>query len=297
MTINAIDRYLDAVWIERGLSENTLSAYRSDLSRIEHWLQEHDGVSLLECESESLRRYLAFRFEEGSSSRSVSRALSALRGFYEFHVRENVLSHDPTALIESPTTSRPLPKSLSEEDVTRLINAPDISTELGLRDRAMLELIYAAGLRVSELVALTVEKLNLNQGLVHVIGKGDKERLVPIGENAIHWVQRYINSARETLLKGRHGTDSVFLTRRGAAMTRQSFWYRVKAHARNAGIDTSLSPHTLRHAFATHLINHDADLRVVQLLLGHSSLSTTQIYTHVARQRMQSLYDRHHPRA
>ena len=293
----SIDRYLDAVWIERGLSDNTLSAYRADLERVEHWLDQHEDQTLLHCGTESLRRYLAHRFAAGSSSRSVSRALSALRGYYAYHLREGGIATDPTVLIESPVASRPLPKSLSEADVSKLIAAPDVDTDLGLRDRAMLELIYAAGLRVTELVTLSIDKLNLNQGLVHVVGKGDKERLVPIGENAIDWCHRYMRTAREALLKGRHGSDSVFLSQRGTAMSRQSFWYRIKLHARHAGIQPSLSPHTMRHAFATHLINHDADLRVVQMLLGHSSLSTTQIYTHVARARMQTLYDAHHPRA
>ncbi len=298
MSSNDIDRYLDAVWIERGLSENTLTAYRSDLGAVFAWLDREKHTELLTCSGDDLRDYLAFRFAIGSTRRSMARLLSALRGFYAYSMRERLIQIDPSALIESPAPGRPLPKVLSEEDVEKLLVAVDTQQLLGLRDRAMLELIYAAGLRVSELVNLQLEQLNLRMGVVHVVGKGNKERLVPLGENAVDWVQRYLNSARDDLLAGIDKTiHAVFVTRRGGAMTRQSFWYIIKRYARIAGIEKPLSPHTLRHAFATHLINHDADLRAVQMLLGHSSLSTTQIYTHVAQQRLQSLYAQHHPRA
>ncbi len=284
--------------MERGLSPNTLAAYRSDLDVVSRWFCQEKKISLPNCSSADLRDYLAFRFSEGGNGRSVARLLSTLRGFYAYLVRERLIETDPVALIESPSVGRPLPATLTERDVEKLIAAPDTNQHLGLRDRAMLELVYAAGLRVSELTGLQIEQLNLRLGVVHVIGKGNKERLVPLGENAVDWVQRYLDGAREDLLAGVDKTvDDVFVTRRGAAMTRQSFWYIIKRCARVAGIEKPLSPHTMRHAFATHLINHDADLRAVQILLGHSSLSTTQIYTHVARQRLQSLYARHHPRA
>ena len=298
MDSDQIDRYLDAIWVERGLSQNTLAAYRSDLFTLARWLDQEKKISLLNCASVDLRDYLAFRFTEGSSGRSVARLLSALRGYYAYLIRERVIGTNPAVLIESPFAGRPLPKTLTEQDVEKLITAPDTNRLLGLRDRAMLELIYAAGLRVSELTELRLEQLNLRMGVVCVVGKGNRERLVPLGENAVDWVQRYLASARCDLLAGVDKTvDAVFVTRRGAAMTRQSFWYIIKRYARVAGIEKPLSPHTMRHAFATHLINHDADLRAVQMLLGHSSLSTTQIYTHVARQRLQSLYAQHHPRA
>ncbi|MEM7206666.1 MAG: site-specific tyrosine recombinase XerD [Pseudomonadota bacterium] len=293
-----IDRYLDSIWLERGLSENTVNAYRRDLAAVSHWLDTHCDTSLMHCQNSDLRDYLAYRFEQRSKNRSVARLLSAIRGFYQYCLRERLVNVDPSALIEFPKTARALPKVLSEADVERLIDAPDVSTTLGLRDRAMLETIYAAGLRVSELVGLKLNQLNLRLGVVQVLGKGNKERLVPIGEEAQDWVQRYINDARETLLKGKDATsETVFVTQRGAGMTRQSFWYAIKRHAKTAGIEKALSPHTMRHAFATHLLNHNADLRTVQVLLGHSSLSTTQIYTHVAQHRLRSLYAEHHPRA
>ena len=298
MGLDFIDRYLDAVWVERGLSENTLAAYRRDLGALARWLDQHKSVSLLECHANDLRDYLAARLNSGANGRSTARMLSSLRGFYAYYIRERRIETDPTALIDSPSIGRPLPKTLTEDDVEKLIAAPDMSQPLGLRDRAMLELIYACGLRVSELIGLSLEQLSLRQGVVHVRGKGNKERLIPMGEHAIDCVQRYLGAAREDLLKGaNNAVDAVFVTRRGGAMTRQSFWYIVKRYAKAAGINKTISPHTLRHAFATHLINHDADLRAVQMLLGHSSLSTTQIYTHVARERLQNLYAQHHPRA
>lgn len=298
MSDSDIDRYLDAVWIERGLTQNTLDAYRRDLAAVQHWAQEQRSTDLRDCSPADLRDYLAMKFAQGHSSRSSARLISSLRGFFTHLVRERVISADPTALIDSPSTGRPLPKTLTEEDVERLIDAPDVDKALGLRDRAMLELIYAAGLRVSELVRLRLEEVNLRQGVVRVVGKGNKERLVPLGEHAIDWLERYLRTGRDQLLERVDKTTGVlFVTRRGGGMTRQSFWYIIKRYAKQAGITKPLSPHTLRHAFATHLINHNADLRAVQLLLGHSSLSTTQIYTHVATERLKNLYAAHHPRA
>ena len=239
--------------------------------------------------------FLADRHQLGISARSVARQLSAVKGFYRWLKREGRIAEDPALLIERPKTGRPLPKTLTEEDVDALLRAPDLDTPLGLRDRAMLEVLYATGLRVTELVTLTQSQINPRQGLVRVIGKGDKERLVPLGEDALHWLVRYLREARPLLL----GNDQelLFPSQRGTCMTRQTFWHRIKQMATVAGVQKNLSPHTLRHAFATHLLNHGADLRVVQLLLGHSDLSTTQIYTHVAQQRLQDLYQKHHPRS
>jgi integrase/recombinase XerD len=241
-------------------------------------------------------RYLSDRMAKGIQSRSTARALSCLRGLYRYLLRENMISEDPTLQIQSPKLGRPLPGSLSESEVERLLAAPDVKTAIGYRDRTMLEVLYACGLRVSELVGLRLTDVNLRQGVVRVMGKGSKERLVPLGEEAISWLQRYLQEARPELLKKNLVEDAVFPSSHGKPMTRQTFWYRIKAHAATAQIARKISPHTLRHAFATHLINHGADLRVVQLLLGHSDLSTTQIYTHVAQQRLKSLHQVHHPR-
>ncbi len=289
-----IDRYLDAIWVEKGLSENTLSSYRRDLAAVGYWLNERGG-SLLTVTEEQLQNYLADRFDGGVSPRSTARMLSCLRGFYRYQVRENRIEQDPTALIQNPRLGRPLPKSLSEDDVEALLAAPDTDSALGLRDRTMLEVIYACGLRVSELVGLTLQQVNLRQGVVRIIGKGSKERLVPLGDEALQWIRVYLKDGRPELLNGVQ-TDILFPSARARMMTRQTFWHRLKQLATKAGIDKELSPHTLRHAFATHLLNHGADLRVVQLLLGHSDLSTTQIYTHVATSRMQELHTKHHPR-
>ena len=298
MKLDSIDRYLDAVWIERGLSENTLAAYRRDLSAFSDWLTQTGVTDPWHCSAAQLHAYLAHRFDAGASSRSTARCLSALRGFYAWGIRERLCEHDPSGQVDSPRVGRPIPKSLSETDVEKLLAAPDTSTALGVRDRTMLELMYAAGLRVSEATGMQREQLSLREGVVRVSGKGGKERLVPIGEHAADWLERYFAGARADLLQGVNALSSaVFVSRRGHAITRQAFWYAIKRHARAAGIDATVSPHTLRHAFATHLINHDADLRAVQMLLGHSSLSTTQIYTHVARERLHSLYAAHHPRA
>lgn len=289
-----MERFLDALWMECGLSRNTLSAYRQDLLALAAWLAGQ-GRGLLDADRVDLQRYLAHRHATGAKARSAARGLSSLRRFYRHQLREGRLQEDPTALIEAPKLGRPLPGTLSEEEVERLLRAPEVATPLGLRDRAMLELLYATGLRVTELVELRAGQLGLAQGVVRVLGKGSKERLVPLGEEALQWLQRYMEEARPALVAGT-GDDRLFLSRRGEGMTRQAFWYRIRAHARQAGIQRHLSPHTLRHAFATHLLNHGADLRVVQMLLGHSDLSTTQIYTHVARERLQQLHARHHPR-
>lgn len=289
-----IDRFLESLWLEKGLSAHTRSAYRSDLALFNGWLQVRD-VQLPDAGRELILDHLAWRLGEGYKARSTARLLSGLRGFYRFLLREQLISRDPTLQVELPQLGRPLPKSLSEADVEALLNAPDLDDPIGLRDRAMLEVLYACGLRVSELTALTLEQINLRQGVLRVFGKGSKERLVPLGEEAIAWIERYNKEARPFLLDGRP-SDVVFPSLRGEQMTRQTFWYRIKHQAKVAGISKSLSPHTLRHAFATHLLNHGADLRVVQMLLGHSDLSTTQIYTHVAQARLQALHAQHHPR-
>ncbi|AYF90339.1 site-specific tyrosine recombinase XerD [Pseudomonas sp. JS3066] len=289
-----IDRFLDALWLEKGLSEHTRSAYRSDLAHFNSWLDDR-GLALDKAGRDLILDHLAWRLEQGYKARSTARFLSGLRGFYRFLLRENLIIEDPTLQIDLPQLGRPLPKSLSEADVEALLEAPELDDPIGMRDRAMLEVLYACGLRVTELVSLTLEQVNLRQGVLKVFGKGSKERLVPLGEEAIAWIERYQREARPFLLDGKP-SDVLFPSLRGEQMTRQTFWHRIKHQARVAGIGKSLSPHTLRHAFATHLLNHGADLRVVQMLLGHSDLSTTQIYTHIARARLQELHARHHPR-
>ena len=281
--------------MERGLSENTLAAYRRDLSLYDEWLGEQTAESLLTAGSSQIQSYLGLKLRQGASPRSSARFLSAARSFYRWALREGHIVEDPTLRIESPKQGRPLPKSLSETDVERLLDAPDLELALEFRDRTMLEMLYACGLRVSELVGLQVEQVGLNQGIVRVLGKGGKERLVPMGEEALDWLTQYMRGPRIELLKGQ-SSNVLFPSNRSREMTRQTFWYRIKLYGERAGIQTHLSPHTLRHAFATHLLNHGADLRVVQMLLGHSDLSTTQIYTHVAKQRMQELHEHHHPR-
>ncbi len=290
-----IEQFLDAIWMERGLSENTLAAYRNDLHGFASWLASQQQSDLTAVGREEVQTYLAQRVAAKASPRSTARLLSTLRRFYAWLRRENRISEDPTALIEAPKLGRPLPKTLTEMEVEALLAAPDTQTILGLRDRTMLEVLYASGLRVSELVNLTIMQLNLQQGVIRVTGKGNKERLVPLGDEALSWLQHYIKEGRLALLNGQ-ACDALFVTQRREAMTRQAFWYMIKRHAQSAGIGKSLSPHTLRHAFATHLLNHGADLRVVQMLLGHSDLSTTQIYTHVARARLKDLHAQHHPR-
>lgn len=289
-----IEVFIDAMWMERGLSENTLSAYRSDLLGLVRALQEH-GRSLQQARREDLLSYLAQRSASGSHARTTARLLSSMRRYFQYQIREGHLQADPSALIEAPKIARGLPKLLTEEDVEILLEAPDVDKALGLRDRTMLEFLYASGLRVSELIGIELSQINTRQGVIRVTGKGDKERLVPLGEEALDWLERYLREARPEIVKGR-SIDAVFPTRRGRQMTRQAFWQLIKRYAQQAGIKKAISPHTLRHAFATHLLNHGADLRVVQMLLGHSNLSTTQIYTHVARERLKSLHAEHHPR-
>jgi len=286
-----IERFIDALWMEHGLSQNTLAAYRSDLAGLKRWLQQQTSSdTLLDASQAELQAYLATR-----NSRSAARLLSTLRRFYRHLLRERLIETDPSARIAAPRLGRPLPKTLTETDIDMLLNSPDIETDLGLRDRAMLETLYATGLRVSELVTLETGQLNLRQGLLRITGKGNKERLVPLGEEALLWLQRYQDEARPELLKQRLSQD-LFITRRGSAMTRHAFWHLIKRYATHSGINKELSPHVLRHAFATHLLNHGADLRVLQMLLGHSDLSTTQIYTHVARARLKEMHAQHHPR-
>ncbi len=290
-----IDQYIDALWMERGLSQNTLASYARDLRQLHTWLAAHGAHDLASADRSDIQAYLGERLRQGQSPRSSARFLSCVRGFYRYLLREGRVIADPTRDIDSPRLGRSLPKSLSESDVERLLAAPDLDDPLEFRDRSMLELLYACGLRVSELVGLQLTQISLNQGVVRVFGKGSKERLVPMGEEALLWLQRFIAGPREELLRGSQ-SDTLFPSRRGDSMTRQAFWYRIKLYARRAEVDKALSPHTLRHAFATHLLNHGADLRVVQMLLGHSDLTTTQIYTHVAQARMQDLHARHHPR-
>ena len=292
-SVNLIDSFIDSIWLEKGLSKNTLSSYRLDISAFDNWLGSR---SLEEIDKAILLDYLSFRLKRGYSSRSTARTLSSLRAFYSFLVKTSIVRNNPTAKIDSPKLGHSLPKVLSEKDIDKLIHSPDTKEPLGLRDRAMLELLYSSGLRVSELIKLEIINLNLRQGVVRIMGKGEKERLVPIGEEAMEWINKYLNSSREVLLGKESKDQHLFVTKRGKGMTRQAFWYRIKKYALRSGIDKSLSPHTLRHAFATHLLNHGADLRTVQLLLGHTSLSTTQIYTEVAKERMKSLHSQHHPR-
>ncbi len=290
-----IERYIDAMWMEKGLSDNSLSSYRRDLRQFHEWLAKNRDSSITGADRSSLQAYLGARLQQGQSPRSTARFMSCVRGFYHYLLREGRITVDPTLDVDSPKLGRPLPKSLSEAEVDRLLQAPDLDVALEFRDRTMLELLYACGLRVTELTSLQLGQVSVNQGVVRVFGKGSKERLVPMGEEALLWLRRYMAGPRAELLRGLP-CDVVFPSRRGSQMTRQTFWYRIKIYALRADIKKELSPHTLRHAFATHLLNHGADLRVVQLLLGHSDLSTTQIYTHVAKQRMQELHAMHHPR-
>lgn len=290
-----LDAYLDQLWLEKGLSRNTLESYGRDLRFFAAWL-ETQGRGLLLADRSDLLNYLNHRSSIGVASRSVARGLSAIRSFYKYLLRENRIVEDPTLRIDNPKLGRKLPDTLSESEVDALLAAPNTASAVGYRDRTMLELLYATGLRVTELVTLEVNDLNLRQGVLRVMGKGGKERLVPMGDEAMAWVEGFIRDHRSSLMRRSESEAVLFPSNRGREMTRQAFWYLIKRHAAEAGIRHSLSPHSLRHAFATHLVNHGADLRVVQLLLGHSDLSTTQIYTHVAKQRMQALHAAHHPR-
>lgn len=289
-----VEQFLDAMWGERGLADNTLSAYRADLQGLSRWLDEQ-GVNVLTAGRDHLLAFLAWRMQQGARPRSTARQLSSIRRFYRYKLREGRISEDPSTRIDMPKLGRPLPKSLTEAEVITLLKAPDTEQPLGVRDRAMLEVLYATGLRVSELVSLRLDQVNLRQGVVRVLGKGNRERLVPMGQEAQTWVEKYLRDARRDIL-GAQQTDFLFPTRRSPHMTRQAFWHIIKRYAQKAEIRATLSPHTLRHAFATHLLNHGADLRVVQMLLGHSDVSTTQIYTHVARERLKDLHAQHHPR-
>jgi integrase/recombinase XerD len=290
-----LDEFCDALWLEDGLSRNTLESYRRDLQLFCVWLSADRGKTLLQAQRVDLLDYLAYKFQRKARARSAARLLSSLKRFYRFLLRENRIQADPTLQVESPKLPRSLPKILTEEDVDALLAAPNVETPLGLRDKSMLETLYASGLRVSELVTMQVAQLSQDMGVVRVVGKGSKERLVPVGEEALIWIRRYMDNARPEILAGRQ-VDALFVTSRGASMTRQAFWYLVRRYADQAGIRKGISPHTLRHAFATHLLNHGADLRVVQMLLGHADISTTQIYTHVARERLKQLHAKHHPR-
>jgi integrase/recombinase XerD len=291
-----LDEFSDSLWLEDGLSRNTLESYRRDLNKFASWLEKQRSASLLDATHADIQGFLAHLVGgEKARATSTSRAISSLKRLFRYLLRQNRISADPTLQIATPKLPRSLPKSLTEPDVELLLNAPDVQTPLGLRDRTMLEVLYATGLRVSELVGLNVAQVSLDMGVVRVMGKGSKERLVPLGEVAIDWLRRYLAESRPLLLSGRL-SDALFVTHRGEGMTRQMFWYLIKKYAQQGGLHKPLSPHTLRHAFATHLLNHGADLRVVQMLLGHADISTTQIYTHVARERLKKLHAQHHPR-
>lgn len=291
-----LDAFCNSLWLEDGLAQSTLASYRSDLAHFADWLALRSATVLAQATHADIQHYLSsLVLEKHAKPSSTGRVISSLKRFYRYALREGRIDSDPTMQIDAPKLPRLLPESLSEEDVERLLDAPDVAQALGLRDRTMLEVLYATGLRVSELVGLTMAQLSLDAGVVRVMGKGSKERLVPLGEVALDWLVRYLAGSRAQLLAGRM-SDALFVTRRGSAMTRQMFWLLIKQYASRAGIGKTLSPHTLRHAFATHLLNHGADLRVVQMLLGHADISTTQIYTHVARERLKTLHARHHPR-
>ena len=289
-----IDKFLDAIWMERGLSANTLGAYRADLMTLWRGLSER-SIAIEDAEKADLLEFIAKRVESGAKPRSTARQLSSFRRFFRYIMREGMRDDDPTAEIEMPRIGRSLPKTLTEEEVDSLLHAPNTDEPLGHRDRAMLELLYATGLRVSELINLQLSQVNFNQGVLRIVGKGDNERLIPLGDESQRWLRDFIDGPRMEILLERQ-TDYLFPTRRGDRMTRQAFWHIIKRYAQKSGVEKKLSPHSLRHAFATHLLNRGADLRVVQLLLGHSDLSTTQIYTHVARERLKDLHGQHHPR-
>ncbi len=289
-----IDRFVDSLWLEAGLSENTQMAYRTDLEKLSVWLQQRN-CCLLKVRREELLGYLATKMRKGAKSSSSARLLTTMRRFYRYLLREQLIEEDPTLKIEHPKVQRMLPSSLSESEVDNLLSEPDKEVEIEHRDAVMLEVLYASGLRVSELVGLRLEQVNLRQGVLRILGKGGKERLVPLGETALEVLEEYLVTVRLALLNDAQ-SSVVFPSLRGKEMTRQTFWHRIKLYAQRSGVRKNITPHTLRHAFATHLVNHGADLRVVQLLLGHSDLSTTQIYTHVAKARLQKLHSQHHPR-
>ena len=289
-----IDGFIDMIWLEKGLSEHTQQSYRTDLTQLAVFANNRDVKDISLLSTEQLQDYLAFRHNKGLSTRSTQRALSAIRAFFVYLIAKQIRVDSPVSALANPKTPKALPASLSERQVDDLLEAPNTEDPVECRDKSMLEVLYATGLRVSELIGLTMDQISLQQGVVRVVGKGNKERLVPLGEDAIEWLLTYIKTARPVFAQ--RPSDFVFLSKRGQKMTRQTFWHRIKYYAVKAGIEQHLSPHTLRHAFATHLLNHGADLRVVQMLLGHSDLSTTQIYTHVATERLQTLIHSHHPR-
>ena len=291
-----LDEFADTLWLEDGLSRNTLESYRRDLQKFAQWLAKNRSASLLAASHADIQGYLAdlFMVQKAKSS-STARNLSSLKRLYRYLLRQGAIEIDPTLQIDTPKLPRTLPKTLTEQDVEQLLASPDVETALGLRDRTMLEVLYASGLRVSELVSLRIAQLSMDMGVLRVTGKGNKERLVPLGEEALDWLRRYFADGRGVLLAAKV-SDDLFVTAHGSGMTRQMFWYLIKKHAKQVGLNKPLSPHTLRHAFATHLLNHGADLRVVQMLLGHADISTTQIYTHVARERLKQLHAQHHPR-
>ena len=289
-----IERFLDAIWMERGLSENTLSAYRADLIILIRHLFKRK-IYLIDVDKSDLLEYLSEELSKGNRPKSSARKISTFRQFFRYLLREKLIKEDPTLQIDMPKIGRYLPETLTEKEVVALLNQPDLENPLGSRDKAMLELLYATGIRVSELTNLQVIQVNFNQQTIRIMGKGDRERLVPIGDESVIWLKKFIDSDRLRVLNGRQ-SDYLFPTRSSKSMTRQAFWHVIKRYAKLAGIDKRLSPHTLRHAFATHLLNHGADLRIVQLLLGHSDISTTQIYTHIAKERMKDLHSKHHPR-
>ena len=289
-----IDKFIDHLWLEDGLSKNTLNSYRFDLLNFSDWIKNRRSIYLDNVSRADIQQYLSFKFPT-AKARSISRLLSTLRRFYRFLYRENKIVNDPTLQIQKPKIPKSLPKSLSEAEVESLLEAPDMDIDIGVRDKAMIELLYACGLRVTELVNIQLTEVSLNDGVIRVTGKGDKTRLVPMGEDAMEYIQKYLIEARENILKSKK-SKYLFVTHHGKSMTRQTFWHLLKKYAVVANIKQSISPHILRHAFATHLINHGADLRVVQMLLGHSDISTTQIYTHVARERLKTIHKSHHPR-
>lgn len=298
MEVLSIEQFLDSLWLERGLSKNTLESYHHDLTLVALFL-EKSGITLSEASEYHLNDYFASRLQGDINYKNTStaRLMSAIRRYYQYLCREKIREDDPSAKLESPKIVKPLPKSLSESEVDALLSAPELNDPVQFRDKAMLEVLYATGLRVTELVGLAMEEINIKQGVIRVTGKGNKTRLVPLGEESVYWLERYIDEMRPALLSG-ESSDVLFPSRRGTQMVRQTFWHRIKHYALIAGIDKeALSPHVLRHAFATHLLNYGADLRVVQMLLGHSDLSTTQIYTHIAQDRLKLLHDEHHPRA
>lgn len=294
-SLQFIEQFIDAIWSERGLSKLTLEAYQQDLRLFSNWLAKK-GKLLIDAAQSDILAYLSCRAKQKFSARSNARLLSSLKQFYRYRVRTGQRQDNPTELISAPKITRLLPDTLTEQDMEQLLDAPDTESAFGLRDRCMLELMYSSGLRVSELVSVELSQLNLNLGLIRLTGKGNKERVIPIGEEAQYWLKQYIKHGRNELIRSKVNSDALFLSSRGSAITRQAFWQHLKKYLLKAGIKTGYSPHSLRHAFATHLLNHGADLRTVQMLLGHSDLSTTQIYTHIAQARLQALHEQHHPR-